>query len=345
MAHVMDACDVFIKKPFDFLSLEAWTLYALVLTATIAVCVAIGTIRDNRATAAERTAHDRDTAKKLATLDAIDRGETTLAYRVGRQAFHYYAGHDARTLALLAGDVPRDQRAAIIDYLNYFEGISAGVYEKILSKKHVKRVLRSMMWNAWCQGVFLIYQFRHSRDAETRQLLRDNKNAPIHRPKTYIEFQRLAKEFGVPGELLPPSSGDWKLTKRQLRKLAVHSLRVAPPKDPEDHDAFEELLDDLLMLTSPCEPDELAAIGARKAYKTSLDDSPNVLPTFKLTGDPQIQSIAAALDEIKTALEKLSEAVQAASKKREAVKARSKRPTKTAAPKNKKTLSPRSSRK
>ena len=304
MAHVMDACDVFIKEPFDPLSPEAWTFYVLLGTtiiAAVAVGVAVKTISANRAT-----------AKKLATLGVIEQHETTPPYRIGRRAFHYFAGHDARTLALLAGDFPRDQRAAVIDYLNYFEAVAAGVYEQILSKEHVERLLQNMMRNTWCQGVFFIHQFRYNRDAETRRLLRDENDEPIHSSTIFVEFQNLAEEFGVPAALLPPKEGNWKLTKADLKKLAIHSLRIPPPKDREEQGIFDEVLNDLVLLVSPREPHELGAIGSRRAYHRKSDTSPKVLPILKPLGDPQIQSVGATLEEMRAALEDLSAAVREA---------------------------------
>ena len=121
LAHIMDACRVFLPQSYPP---TFWLVLFSLVIASLAIIV------------------NWLVTLKRATFDAIESSETTHTYRIARQTYQHYVGHDPRALALIAGDsVPREQRVAVVDYLNHFEAFGGGITERILSRKHVRRLL------------------------------------------------------------------------------------------------------------------------------------------------------------------------------------------------------------
>lgn len=293
LAHIMEACRVFLPQPFPP---TFWLVLFSLIVALLAVYV------------------NWQVTLKRATFDAIESSETTHTYRIARQTYQHYVGHDPRALGLIAGgSVPREQRVAVVDFFNHFEAFGAGVTEHILSRRHVRRVLLDIMTNAWIQGAFFIYQMRYRRDPITRRLQRKN-GEPIYDPEVFIEFENLVREFGINAEFFPPQDGRWDRNKEQLRKMAEILRIQAPTNQTANSQTFNELLEDLAKLTTPLEPEEMKTIGENTAYQPDVSKSSNVLPEPKPTDDPQIQRIETTLADIKTALGHLRDAVQALAK-------------------------------
>ena len=213
LAHIMEACRVFLPQPYPP---TFWLVLFSLFVALLAIYV------------------NWLVTLKRATFDAIESSETTHTYRIARQTYQHYAGHDPRALGLIAGgSVSLEQRVAVLDYFNHFEAFGAGITERILSRTHVRRLLVDIMTNAWKQGAFFIYQTRFRRDPITRRLQREN-GKPIYDPEVFIEFENLVREFGVNAELFPPKDGQWGLDKEQLRKMAG-VLRIQAPTKQTAH--------------------------------------------------------------------------------------------------------------
>lgn len=342
MAWIMSACRDVVDKPVEWLSPAMIGLYVAggsLVAYFFTAYAAFETIKTNTKLAAvqqatnqeseeKRAALDREIAAKRATLDAINAGETAIPYRVGRAVFQHYATHDPRALAMLAVIGDRDQRGPAIDYINYFEGIAAGVHEGILSRDHVDRTLGGLMFGKWGQAVFFIYQLRWQRELETRLLLIDvNTGKPIPRERDLIEFQTLVGAVDMPKQLLPDPKGEWAITKDDLRDDAVLvALRIKPPaKDAPDadRDAFEELLNDLVKLTKPMEPKDLQEIAGHPAWPPHVDTSVKVMPEPKCVDDVQIEGIETILSEIRAAMAEMRDLAREAGKRSRADRRRS----------------------
>ncbi len=295
LPHILDACDVFVPQPIPAIF---WILLVSVSFAAIAVIL------------------NWVAVTKRATLDAINQLEEAEIYRPARRVFHHYTANDPRALAILATTDRRNDRRAVVDYLNFFETLGGGAAERILSRRYLIRLLEENFRIAWSSGLFLIYQLRFERDPETRHLMRDDNGNPKYDPDIWIEFEKLVHHaVMLPKELRLPSkgNGNWSLTRDDLRKL-TGPLRIQTPNvhNSITNEAFDELLDGLAKLTYPLDPAPMAEIGQATAYQPNTEDASNVvLPHPPRDEETDLHKIASTLNESIAELKSIKEAIGA----------------------------------
>lgn len=130
----------------------------------------------------------REIARKKATLDLIEKVESTPHYRDLQANFRYYA-ETQQFLRLHApnGEKDRLDRTAVLDYLNHYELISIGIESKILDASFYKRWMATAFVRDWNAAAHFIQRERWKKNATT--------NAWEYFPKTYGTYQRMAHRF------------------------------------------------------------------------------------------------------------------------------------------------------
>ncbi|MBI4458350.1 hypothetical protein HY633_05285 [Candidatus Uhrbacteria bacterium] len=84
--------------------------------------------------------------------------------------------------------------------------------------------------------------------------------------------------------------------------------------------AFQELVDNLVKLTAPCEPDDLMEIARKTAYRPRIIEAADmkVMPPAVSLEDAHIQRIEAILSEIRAALAEMRDLACKVHKRRRA---------------------------
>lgn len=156
------------------------------------VCVAIVGIITNRRTASHR-----------ATLDFIERFETSDHYRAMRAQFSYYRRNGRMTqLRAPVEQTDRDARTAITDYLNHYEIVAISIGKGALDYR---------MYSEWMRGIVL-------RDWLAARTFVQNERWKWHPPaegvpgrwayysRTYRHFEGLARRMDPSIPALTPDS-------------------------------------------------------------------------------------------------------------------------------------------
>jgi len=130
VSQATQAIIVCVASSFSWLSLIAPGMIAL------SVCAAIWGVQKAR-----------ETARQRATLDMIEKVESTPHYRDLHAAFAYHRRMD--TFARLHNpteEKDKRERTAVLDYLNHYELVSIGIR---------KRILDAAIYRDWMQGPFV----------------------------------------------------------------------------------------------------------------------------------------------------------------------------------------------
>jgi hypothetical protein len=130
----------------------------------------------------------REIARKKATLDLIEKVESTPHYRDLQANFRYYAETNAfYRLHAPSGEKDRMDRSAVQDYLNHYELVSIGIENKILDAGFYKRWMASPFVRDWNAASDFIQRERWKQSAETQEW--------EYFPKLYETYQRVARRF------------------------------------------------------------------------------------------------------------------------------------------------------
>lgn len=133
-----------------------WRIY--ITPALVAISVLIGwlALRNTRAVARQR-----------ATLDLIEKVESTEHYRTNRDTFFdLQRGNGFDHLHNPKDDQAKAQRRCITDYLNHYELISIGILENILDEKIYRGWMEAAFVRDWNDAAAFIQRERWKRRAD-----------------------------------------------------------------------------------------------------------------------------------------------------------------------------------
>ena len=130
----------------------------------------------------------RDTARKKATLDLIEKVESTPHYRDLQANFRYFAEtNEFSRINIPKGEKDRMDRSAVLDYLNHYELVSIGIENKILDEGFYKRWMATAFVRDWNAASDFVQRERWKKDAKTDKW--------TYFPKQYETYQRVALRF------------------------------------------------------------------------------------------------------------------------------------------------------
>jgi hypothetical protein len=130
----------------------------------------------------------REIARKKATLDLIEKVESTPHYRDLQANFRYYA--ETKEFARLhtpMGEKDRMDRTAVQDYLNHYELVSIGIENKILDEEFYKKWMATPFVRDWNAASDFVQRERWKQNPTTAEW--------EYFPKLYETYQRVALRF------------------------------------------------------------------------------------------------------------------------------------------------------
>ncbi|VVT04815.1 conserved hypothetical protein [Sphingomonas sp. EC-HK361] len=143
----------------------------------------------------------RAVARQKATLDIIEKFESTEHYRSLNEAFSatrkaggFAALHDPQS------DEERKARADVQDYLNHYELVAIGIRNNILDEKIYKEWMGSAVVRDWNAAASYIQR--------ERWRLNEAKDDFVYRPRLYASYQWLASRFSRDALRLTNASSD-----------------------------------------------------------------------------------------------------------------------------------------
>ncbi len=172
-----------------------WWVAPLILglSALTAAVISIVSIKANKKIARQR-----------ATLDLIERSESTEYYQATYQAFTQVRKDAAGFDQLINATNPQvtEQRQKVISYLNHYELLAIGIYQGVLDKGLYKRFMRSTVVRDWHEAEPFINHLRRPTP---------DSGSEVSASKAYSNFERLAKEWAPEVQLnlpIEPYPGD-----------------------------------------------------------------------------------------------------------------------------------------
>lgn len=137
----------------------------------------------------------REIARKKATLDLIEKVESTPHYRDLQANFRYYAETNAfYRLHAPTGEKDRIDRTAVQDYLNHYELVSIGIENKILDAGFYKRWMATAFVRDWNAASDFIQRERWKQNPDTGEW--------TYFSGLYETYQRVARRFNKKATLL-----------------------------------------------------------------------------------------------------------------------------------------------
>ena len=134
-------------------------------------------------------------ARQKATIDLIEKSESTAVYRENSQRFsELRRGAGLAQLADPQSDQDRRDRRHVLDHLNHYELVALGIRRGVLSGGFYKRWMGGPFVRDWNAALDLIEVERWKRapGAEER-----------YDPKTYQNFERIARRWSPRGAHRP----------------------------------------------------------------------------------------------------------------------------------------------
>lgn len=166
-----------------------WWITPLVvfLSAIVAGCLSYQSIRTNR-----------DIARRRATLDLIEKSESTPYYQEMVACFSELrkAGDKFRQIENPTNSEIKKQRAKIISYLNHYELIAIGCANGILDEVTYKTYMRSVVVRDWEAAEPFIDFMRRPESADI--------TSADHAKSIYANFEALAKKWGASPQMALP---------------------------------------------------------------------------------------------------------------------------------------------
>ena len=142
----------------------------------------------------------RDTARQRATLDMIEKVESTQYYRELHSTFAYHRRSNSFSkLHSPNEEKDKSDRASVLDYLNHYEIVSIGIR---------KGILDADIYRQWIEGPF-IRDWNASSDFIQRERWKwDKTNKHWHyHSKLFENYQEVAKKWSVEARHLSKSDG------------------------------------------------------------------------------------------------------------------------------------------
>ncbi len=150
---------------------------AIMVSAFVATMVARSTIRANRAT-----------TRKLATLNLIERSESTEYYQERYIAFRD-ARQDPNGMTALfdpTNSALKSQRRLVLEMLNHYELIASGIKSEILDEGFYKNYMRSTFVRDWKSAAPLVAHIRRPTP---------DSGADVPATLAFSEFEALAVKW------------------------------------------------------------------------------------------------------------------------------------------------------
>ena len=152
---------------------------AIITSAIVGTWIARTTIKANR-----------DTARKLATLNLIERSESTEYYQERYIAFRD-ARQDQNGLTALfdpTNSALKSQRRLVLEMLNHYELIASGIKSEILDEDFYKDYMRSTFVRDWKSAKPLVDHIRRPTP---------DSGAEVPATLAFSKFEELAKKWEV----------------------------------------------------------------------------------------------------------------------------------------------------
>ena len=186
MTDTLTACEVMTSEATQIYvcvaSSSLW--WAMPVVGFLGVCVAAtGAFIAWRALLA-----NREMARKRATLDYIERSESTEYYQKRYSAFRdaRNASSDLSDLFDPKNDALKTQRRLVLDFFNHYELIASGIKFGILDEKIYKSYMRSTVVRDWRAGQPLVEHIRTPTPDSGQDVPAD---------LAFSEFQALAEKW------------------------------------------------------------------------------------------------------------------------------------------------------
>ncbi len=157
-----------------------WKLFLAVLTPALVIV--------SLALAARSIRNTRAVARQKATIDLIEKAESTQHYR--DQAAAFIKARDSGKLGRL-GDPKIDEdrllRRQVLGYLNHYELIAIGIEDNILDEAIYRKWMQSAAVADWNDAVPFIQDERWRLSADKTHL--------VYRPEIFARFQKAAQRW------------------------------------------------------------------------------------------------------------------------------------------------------
>lgn len=158
-------------------NMDYWRL-GLTLLSPIVLIIGVQVARRNIASA-------KETARKKATLDMIEKVESMPHYRSMHATFSYHRNLDSFSRLHTPQEAKdKDERTNVLDYLNHYELVSIGIDQGILDEDFYKKWMKGPFVRDWNAAVDFIQRERWKYDA--------SEKAWGYRSQLFEHFQRYA---------------------------------------------------------------------------------------------------------------------------------------------------------
>jgi hypothetical protein len=158
-------------------SVGVWWITPLVIAVSTIVAAGLSLRSINSA---------REMARKRATLDFIERSESTPHYRELYRAFTDVRKDPDGLMQLARPTNPQllRQRENVIDYLNHYEMMAMGIHEGMLDESVYKKFMKSTLVRDWFEAREFV---RHLRTPTK------DSGSEVSSKKVFCEFEDLAR--------------------------------------------------------------------------------------------------------------------------------------------------------
>lgn len=145
---------------------------ALVLVSTIVAVIAL--------------VNTRRLARRKATLDLIEKGESTDHYRELNKTFSGL--RRGKGFAHLSKPAPTDEddRSRVNDYLNHYELVAVGIFQRILDEKFYRSWMRAPFVRDWNAAVDFVQRERWRRETD---------GTWTYNEKIFCNYQKMARRW------------------------------------------------------------------------------------------------------------------------------------------------------
>ena len=135
--------------------------------------------------ATKNIAAAKETARKKATLDMIEKVESVPHYRQMHEAFSYHRKQSSFSrLHDPAETRDREERTKVLDYLNHYELVSIGIASEILDEDFYRNWMRGPFVRDWNAAADFIQRERWKFD--------DSEDQWIYNAQLFASFQTYA---------------------------------------------------------------------------------------------------------------------------------------------------------
>lgn len=160
----------------------------------------------------------RQIARRKATLDLIEKVESTDHYRALNAAFsRLRRGRGFAHLGNPADDEDILDRAKVNDYLNHYELVAVGIFQRILDERFYRTWMRAPFVRDWNAAADFVQAERWRREDDGRW---------TYNEKIFCNYQKMARRWSRDARSLSAASGP----------SGGGALTGGPGDDPLPHD-------------------------------------------------------------------------------------------------------------